>query len=85
MSKVAPVNIKTALLIKAWHGYWTTNGPYGITPNSKMRIWHGKKKKTVGLKVEGVRIAERSKAMRSGRSLLMQAWVRIPLLTSLQN
>ena len=28
-----------------------------------------------------VRMAERSKALRSGRSLLLQAWVRIPLLT----
>ena len=29
----------------------------------------------------GVRMAERSKALRSGRSLVLQAWVRIPLLT----
>ena len=28
-----------------------------------------------------VRMAERSKALRSGRSLVLQAWVRIPLLT----
>ena len=28
-----------------------------------------------------VRMAERSKALRSGRSLILQAWVRIPLLT----
>lgn len=28
-----------------------------------------------------VRMAERSKALRSGRSLVFQAWVRIPLLT----
>ena len=27
-------------------------------------------------------MAERSKALRSGRSLVLQAWVRIPLLTS---
>ena len=26
-------------------------------------------------------MAERSKALRSGRSLVLQAWVRIPLLT----
>ena len=31
---------------------------------------------------EGVRMAERSKALRSGRSPLLWAWVRIPLLTS---
>ena len=30
-----------------------------------------------------VRMAERSKALRSGRSLVLQAWVRIPLLTNL--
>ena len=29
-----------------------------------------------------VRMAERSKALRSGRSLLLWAWVRIPLLTA---
>ena len=29
----------------------------------------------------GVRMAERSKALRSGRSPLLWAWVRIPLLT----
>ena len=29
-----------------------------------------------------VRMAERSKALRSGRSLVLQAWVRIPLLTN---
>ena len=29
-----------------------------------------------------VRMAERSKALRSGRGLVLQAWVRIPLLTS---
>ena len=29
-----------------------------------------------------VRMAERSKALRSGRSLVLQAWVRIPLLTT---
>ena len=29
-----------------------------------------------------VRMAERSKALRSGRSLVFQAWVRIPLLTN---
>ena len=29
-----------------------------------------------------VRMAERSKALRSGRSPLLWAWVRIPLLTS---
>ena len=28
-------------------------------------------------------MAERSKALRSGRSLVLQAWVRIPLLTKL--
>ena len=28
-------------------------------------------------------MAERSKALRSGRSLVLQAWVRIPLLTTL--
>ena len=27
-------------------------------------------------------MAERSKALRSGRSLVLQAWVRIPLLTN---
>ena len=31
---------------------------------------------------ETVRMAERSKALRSGRSPLLWAWVRIPLLTS---
>ena len=31
---------------------------------------------------EQVRIAERSKALRSGRSPLLWAWVRIPLLTT---
>ncbi len=30
-----------------------------------------------------VRMAERSKALRSGRSLPLEAWVRIPLLTDL--
>ena len=30
-----------------------------------------------------VRMAERSKALRSGRSPLLWAWVRIPLLTHL--
>ena len=30
---------------------------------------------------KGVRMAERSKALRSGRSPLLWAWVRIPLLT----
>ena len=30
---------------------------------------------------EQVRMAERSKALRSGRSPLLWAWVRIPLLT----
>ena len=29
-----------------------------------------------------VRMAEWSKALRSGRSLVLQAWVRIPLLTT---
>ena len=28
-------------------------------------------------------MAERSKALRSGRSLVLQAWVRIPLLTNI--
>ena len=28
-------------------------------------------------------MAERSKALRSGRSLVLQAWVRIPLLTTI--
>ena len=32
--------------------------------------------------VSKVRMAERSKALRSGRSLVLQAWVRIPLLTN---
>ena len=32
---------------------------------------------------ETVRMAERSKALRSGRSPLLWAWVRIPLLTHL--
>ena len=32
---------------------------------------------------EQVRMAERSKALRSGRSPLLWAWVRIPLLTNL--
>ena len=31
---------------------------------------------------QSVRMAERSKALRSGRSPLLWAWVRIPLLTS---
>ena len=31
---------------------------------------------------EQVRMAERSKALRSGRSPLLWAWVRIPLLTT---
>ncbi len=30
-----------------------------------------------------VRMAERSKALRSGRSLVLQAWVQIPLLTTI--
>lgn len=30
---------------------------------------------------DGVRMAERSKALRSGRSPLLWAWVQIPLLT----
>ena len=30
-----------------------------------------------------VRMAERSKALRSGRSPLLWAWVRIPLLTNI--
>lgn len=34
-----------------------------------------------GESAEIVRMAERSKALRSGRSPLMWAWVRIPLLT----
>jgi hypothetical protein len=33
------------------------------------------------LKVKKVRMAEWSKALRSGRSPLLRAWVRIPLLT----
>ena len=33
-------------------------------------------------RVSRVRMAERSKALRSGRSLVLQAWVRIPLLTN---
>ena len=33
------------------------------------------------LNVVWVRMAERSKALRSGRSPLLWAWVRIPLLT----
>ena len=33
------------------------------------------------LPIHRVRMAERSKALRSGRSLVLQAWVRIPLLT----
>ena len=32
--------------------------------------------------IRNVRMAERSKALRSGRSLVLQAWVRIPLLTN---
>ncbi len=39
---------------------------------SCQRHWH---------RNEYVRMAERSKALRSGRSLVLQAWVRIPLLT----
>ena len=34
--------------------------------------------------VMSVRMAERSKALRSGRSPLIRAWVRIPLLTVIQ-
>ena len=34
------------------------------------------------LNVVWVRMAERSKALRSGRSPLLWAWVRIPLLTT---
>ena len=34
------------------------------------------------LDIPCVRMAERSKALRSGRSPLLWAWVRIPLLTS---
>ena len=67
---VGPVNIKTALLIKAWH--------YSQFKFVQL-AW--KNKLTVREKVEGVRMAERSKALRSGCSLLMKAWVRIPLLT----
>ena len=33
------------------------------------------------VKLDVVRMAERSKALRSGRSPLLWAWVRIPLLT----
>ena len=33
--------------------------------------------------ISSVRMAERSKALRSGRSPLLWAWVRIPLLTKL--
>ena len=35
------------------------------------------------LRTQTVRMAEWSKALRSGRSLHLQAWVRIPLLTGL--
>ena len=37
----------------------------------------------VQLNVVWVRMAERSKALRSGRSPLLWAWVRIPLLTTI--
>ena len=36
---------------------------------------------SVALQLGMVRMAERSKALRSGRSPLLRAWVRIPLLT----
>ena len=36
---------------------------------------------SVALQLGMVRMAERSKALRSGRSPLLWAWVRIPLLT----
>ena len=41
------------------------------------------KYKLAALTNQQVRMAERSKALRSGRSLVLQAWVRIPLLTIL--
>ena len=42
---------------------------YGVHYNKILQVIHG------------VRMAERSKALRSGRSPLLWAWVRIPLLT----
>ena len=37
----------------------------------------------IRINVVWVRMAERSKALRSGRSPLLWAWVRIPLLTTI--
>ena len=46
-----------------------------------MKVYLFTLNRSISNSFSGVRMAERSKALRSGRSPVLWAWVRIPLLT----